>query len=83
MVLVMMVEERVKKIVANIFETEYVRITRDTRFLEDLFAKSINIIQMVAMIEDEFDIEIDDVEARKNKTVGQTIDYVERLLNQK
>ena len=76
-------EDGVKKIVAKIFEVDTKDITRDTRFVEDLLAKSLQIIEMIAMMEDEFNIEVDDSRARGNRTVGQAIDYVEELLKVK
>jgi acyl carrier protein len=74
------VEERVKQVVAKVFRKDVNQISRETRFIEDLFAKSLNIIELIAVLENEFDIEIPANEARRNKTVGQAIDLIERLL---
>ena len=74
------VEERVMQIVAKVFRKDVSQINRDTRFIEDLYAKSLNIIELTAVLENEFDIEIPAHEARKNKTVGQAVDLVARLL---
>jgi acyl carrier protein len=74
------VEERVKGMVAKVFRKDASQINRDTRFVEDLFAKSLNIIELTAVLENEFDIDIPGHEARKNKTVGQAIDLIEKLI---
>jgi acyl carrier protein len=75
----MSVEDRVIKIVAQIFKTEEGKINRETRFVADLSAKSRDFMAMIALLEYEFDIEIEYVKAI-NKTVGQTVDYVETLV---
>ncbi|RLF95996.1 acyl carrier protein [Thermococci archaeon] len=79
----MSIEEEVIKIVAEQFKIEESQINRNTKFVDDLKAKSIQIIEMCATMEDQFDIEIDMEEARKNKTVGEAIDYIEKLLKEK
>ena len=73
-------EERIKEAVARIFHKEATEISRDTRFVEDLFAKSVNILQLTAMLEYEFDILIPLTKARKAKTVGVAIDLIISLL---
>jgi acyl carrier protein len=75
----MSVEDRVIKIVAQIFKTEERKINRETKFVADLSAKSRDFMAMIALLEYEFDIEIEYVKAI-NKTVGQTVDYVETLV---
>lgn len=74
------VEERVKQVVAKVFRKDVNQISRETQFIEDLFAKSLNIIELTAVLENEFDIEIPGHEARRNKTVGQAVDLIEKLL---
>lgn len=74
------VEERVIQMVAKVFRKDASGINRETRFVEDLFAKSLNVIELTAVLENEFDIEIPMQEARKNKKVGEAIDQIERLL---
>ena len=74
-------EERIVTIVAEVFEMIKKDVTRDKDFVKDFKAKSIKIIEMCAMIEDEFDIEIDMEEARKNTTVGKAIDYTLELID--
>ena len=77
------IEKEIKKIVALEFKKNENELSRDIRFLEDLFAKSIQIVEMCALMEMKFDIEIPLSEVRENKTIGQAIDYIVAKLEQK
>lgn len=77
------VEERVMAVVARVFHRERSELSRDTRFLEDLHARSLNIVELTAVLENEFDIEIPGGDARRNKTIGQAVDYIAALLARK
>ena len=79
----MSVENRVKKILAEILGINEADMGRDARFVEDLGVESLDTVEMIAALEEEFDIEIPDEEAERNVTVGQTIDYIEGKLKQK
>ena len=74
------IEERVKEAVAKVFHKEVTEVSRNTRFVEDLFAKSIQSIELTAMLEYEFNIEIPGVQAKRAKTVGDALDLIESLL---
>jgi len=73
-------EETIMGIIAEIFEIPREQVTREKFFVNDFQAKSIKIIEMCATLEDEFEIEIDMEEARKNSTVGEAIDYTLGLI---
>lgn len=73
-------EERVKEAVAKVFHKEVTELSRDTRFVEDLFAKSINIIELIAILEYQLGIEIPSAQGKRWRTVGQAIDLVGSLL---
>lgn len=75
-------EEKIIEIIAELFNKEKDEVTRDKEFVNDFKAKSIQVIKMCAILEDEFDIEIDMEEARKNKDVGGAIDYTLKLIEQ-
>jgi len=77
------VEERVKAAVARVFRTDPERLTADTRFVQDLMAKSLNIIELTAVLEDEFGVEIPMWEARKRRTIGEAADLITALLEKK
>jgi acyl carrier protein len=74
------VEERVVEIVAEQMGVDKAQITRETSFINDLGADSLDTVELVMEFEDEFDISIPDEDAEKIQTVGQAIDYVEAHL---
>ena len=53
-------------------------VTRESSFVNDLKADSLDIVELVMEFEDEFEITIPDEEAEKIQTVGEAIDYIER-----
>jgi len=72
------VEERVIDIVAENLGVNKEQITRQTSFIEDMGADSLDIVELVMELEEEFEITIPDDQAEKIKTVGEAIDYIER-----
>jgi len=74
------IEERVVEIVAEQMGVDKGQITRETSFVNDLGADSLDTVELVMEFEDEFDISIPDEEAEKIQTVGRAIDYVEAHL---
>jgi acyl carrier protein len=74
------IQERVTDIVAEQMGQDKAQITRETSFVNDLGADSLDTVELVMEFEDEFDISIPDEDAEKIQTVGQAIDYVEAHL---
>ena len=70
------IEAKVIEIVANQMGAEKAQITRNTSFVEDLNADSLDTVELVMEFEDEFETSIPDDQAEKIKTVGQAIDYI-------
>jgi acyl carrier protein len=70
------VEQKVIDIVAEQMGVDKSEITRDTHFINDLNADSLDTVELVMEFEDEFETSIPDEEAEKIQTVGQAIDYV-------
>jgi len=54
------------------------QLTRETSFINDLGADSLDTVELVMELEEEFDVNIPEEEAEKIQTVGQAIDYIEK-----
>lgn len=70
------VEERVKKIIAEQLGVEEDEVTQEASFVEDLGADSLDTVELVMALEEEFSIEIPDEDAEKILTVGKALDYI-------
>ena len=70
------VDERIKKIVAEQLGVEEDQVTAEASFMDDLGADSLDTVELVMALEEEFDIEISDEDAEKIQTVQNAIDYV-------
>jgi acyl carrier protein len=70
------IEAKVKKIVAEQMGVSESEITRETSFVNDLNADSLDTVELVMEFEDEFEMSIPDEEAEKIQTVGMAIDYI-------
>jgi acyl carrier protein len=70
------VEERVKKIVAEQLGVKEEEVTSDASFVDDLGADSLDTVELVMALEEEFETEIPDEDAEKITTVQQAIDYI-------
>lgn len=74
------VEERVKKIVVEQLGVKEGEIALSSSFVDDLGADSLDTVELVMALEDEFDMEIPDEEAEKITTIQQAHDYIEQHL---
>lgn len=70
------IEQRVKKIVAEQLGANEAEVSNASSFVDDLGADSLDTVELVMALEEEFDCEIPDEEAEKITTVQQAIDYV-------
>jgi acyl carrier protein len=70
------VDERVKKIIAEQLGVEEDEVTTEASFVEDLGADSLDTVELVMALEEEFGIEIPDEDAEKILTVGKALDYI-------
>jgi acyl carrier protein len=77
------VEQRVIDIVSEHFAYDKEKITRNTTFIEDIGADSLDIVEFVMELEEEFDIQIPDDQAEKIKTVGEAVDYIDQAVKNK
>ncbi|MBM3494058.1 MAG: acyl carrier protein [Armatimonadetes bacterium] len=69
--------DKVKKIVADRLEKGEDEVTNEAAFIEDLGADSLDVVELVMALEEEFDIDIPDEEAEDIKTVGDAVRYIE------
>lgn len=69
--------ERVKKIVAEQLDVEKEKVVANASFIDDLGADSLDIVELVMALEEEFDIEISDEAAEKILTVQEVVDYID------
>lgn len=72
-----MVLEKVVAILAEQFDVEESKIAEDTNLQEDLGADSLDVVDLLMSIEDEFEIEIPDEEIENIRTVGALVAYIE------
>jgi acyl carrier protein len=70
------IEERVKKIVAEQLGVKAEEVTNEASFVDDLGADSLDTVELVMALEEEFETEIPDEEAEKISTVQTAIDYI-------
>lgn len=68
--------ERVKAIIVEQLGVTDTSVTMEASFIDDLGADSLDIVELVMAIEEEFDIEIPDSDAEKVVTVGDVVDYI-------
>ncbi|HEY5995489.1 MAG TPA: acyl carrier protein [Candidatus Deferrimicrobiaceae bacterium] len=73
----MSIEQKVKAIVAEQLERDVNEVTADASFVDDLGADSLDIVELVMKMEEEFEIEIPDEEAEKIKTVKNVVEYIQ------
>jgi acyl carrier protein len=72
------IEEKVKEIVSEQMGVDKAEITMETSFVNDLNADSLDTVELVMELEDEFDTSIPDEEAEKLQTVGAAVDFIEK-----
>ena len=70
------IEARVKEIIVEQLGVDASEVNPQASFVNDLGADSLDTVELVMALEEEFDIEIPDEEAEKIQTVGQAIDYI-------
>ena len=77
------VEAKVIEIVSEQMGVDKSEISRETSFINDLNADSLDTVELVMEFEDEFDMSIPDEEAEKIQTVGAAIDYIMDVIKKK
>ncbi len=69
--------DKVKRIIAEQLSIDEEDITMDSSFIEDLGADSLDIVELVMALEEEFDLVIPDEDAEKIRTVGDVVKYIQ------
>lgn len=69
-------EERVRQMVADQLHIDLSKVQKTASFIEDLGADSLDIVELVMTMEEEFDVQIPDEDGEKIKTVGDAISYI-------
>jgi acyl carrier protein len=69
-------EDKVKEIIAKELEVDIKQVSGEAKFIEDLGADSLDIVELVMALEEEFGIDIPDEDADKLKTVGDAMNYL-------
>lgn len=77
------IEDRVKQIVVEQLGVKPVEVTRDKYFIDDLGADSLDCVEIIMAVEEEFEFAIPERDADKLKTVGALIDYLKERLSRK
>ena len=75
------IEAKVKEIIVEQLGVDEGQITKESSFIDDLGADSLDTVELVMAFEEKFDIEIPDEDAEKMRTVGDAIDYLNKKLS--
>ena len=75
------IKEKVVKVVVDQLGVKEEDVKSEARFVEDLGADSLDTVELVMALEEDFGIEISDEEAEKAKTVGDVISYIDKKIN--
>ncbi len=72
-------DARIKEIIADKLDINLEQVTDGAKFIDDLGADSLDVVELIMTLEDEFEIEITDEEAEKILTVRNAIDFIKSL----
>ena len=76
-----MILEKISKMIAEQFMIDEDDVTAETSFVEDLGADSLDVVELITAMEDEFNIIITDEHIRELYTVGEVAEFLEKLIN--
>ena len=71
------VQDKIKQIIVDELGVDEAEVTENARFIEDLGADSLDLVELVMRFEEEFDIEIPDEDAEKIQKVSDAVEYIE------
>ena len=73
--------DKIKKILADTLDVNEEELSADTNIATDLGADSLDVVEILMSIEDEFDIEIPDSEIENIRTIGELVEYMKPICN--
>jgi len=76
-----MIFEKIREALAVQFEVDIEKITRDTDVMNDLGADSLDLVELIMTLEDEYGVSVTDESVYEHKTVGEIADFIESLIN--
>lgn len=76
-----MIFEKIKEVISEQFGVNKESITLETSFQDDLNADSLDLVELVMAMEDEFDLEVKDEDMENIKTVGDVFNYIEKNID--
>lgn len=76
-----MVYEKIKIMISEQFHIDEDNITMDTSFREDLNADSLDLVELIMALEDEFELEVDDDDVEQINTVGDAVEYIKKIID--
>lgn len=74
-----MIFDKIQEVLAQQFEIDPENITMDTNLIDDLGADSLDVVELIMSVEDEFGVSIPDEQAANLTTVAKIVDYLEKL----
>jgi len=77
---ILMVFENIKETLASQFEVDPEKITRETDIMNDLGADSLDLVELIMTLEDEYGVSVTDESVYEHKTVGDIADFIEGLI---
>lgn len=77
-----MIKNKVIELIATQFNLDEGDVDLDTSFKDDLNADSLDLVELIMALEDEFNLEVEDEDVDSIKTVGDAIDYIKELLGE-
>ncbi|MBU5426502.1 acyl carrier protein [Tissierella pigra] len=77
-----MIYKKIKEIIATQFNIDEEEITKDTSFKDTLNADSLDLVELVMALEDEFGLEVEDEDMENIKTVGDAVEHITNALEE-
>ncbi|NLJ98591.1 MAG: acyl carrier protein [Tissierellia bacterium] len=77
-----MIYEQIKVIISEQFDIDEEELTMETSFRDDLNADSLDLVELVMALEDEFDLEVGDEDIEMINTVGDAVNYIDKTIDE-